>query len=200
MHPGGVSISTNISAKLLPLHPVAVRKQTARKPMRTRLFIASLLESRWPLHSSIAYPVLWSSFPEESYVYTPFSIDLAKGEQPTPSPCGLTYAHGASTPLGWPPSLCCSPGWRRVADSVVSESGKADHELAQHAADYLGTRVIRHASQLASGPDAEGLAEMLVEGSVNNTIRETVRKKQKFFDDLVKIKDEQSKDVINPYR
>lgn len=93
-----------------------------------------------------------------------------------------------------------SVGWQGYADTLVSASCKADHELAQNVSDYLGTRVILHTRGLATGADAEGLAEMLSEGYVNGTVRETIRKQQKFFDDLDKGKDGQSKDVINPYR
>lgn len=93
-----------------------------------------------------------------------------------------------------------SVGWQEFADTMVSESCKEDHELAHRVTDYLGTRIILHSTQVATASDAAGLAEMLLEGGVNSKIREIVRKKQKFFDDLDKKKDEQTKDVINPYR
>jgi hypothetical protein len=93
-----------------------------------------------------------------------------------------------------------SVNWQQFADLMVSDSCKEDLADVQRLKDYLGTRLIFHTSMIAAGPDADGLAEMLIEGRVNKTIRETARKIRAFFEEVEKRKDEASKEVINPYR
>lgn len=93
-----------------------------------------------------------------------------------------------------------SVNWQNFADLAVAEPCKEDHATAQKITDYLGIRVVFHTSQMAIASDAERLAEMLITGKVNGSIRDTARKMQAFFDGINAQRTEESRDVINPVR
>jgi hypothetical protein len=93
-----------------------------------------------------------------------------------------------------------SLNWQKFADLAVSGPCKEEHALAQQIKDYLGTRVIFHTANMAVAPDPDSLAEMLLTGPVNATIRETARKAVMFIEALEKERTEPSRDVLNPIR
>jgi hypothetical protein len=93
-----------------------------------------------------------------------------------------------------------SVNWQNFADLAVSAPCKEDHATAQQIKDYLGTRVIYHTSNMAIAADADRLADLLITGRVNATIRDTARKVILLLDEIKRQRLEPSQDIINPIR